>query len=295
MTQTARVLLLHGMRMWPQMVDQMFWPFAIKAAAERMTTLHIDTDGHISESKFYGVNIENTPVKTFHTLFCPCFVLDSRLHNAGSIGPSKWELRSNICVYLRHSPFHARSVALVYNPSTGHVSPQYQVVFNDDFTTEPCMEAGTIPPHWSDLVHSSSELASKQALDIAQAWLGSTGQDTDLQFMDNPVIDPFAIVNDHHTSNITKSAHLDQAPKNSTYQKQQSTIAVLPQTKTAVSKGGTLTLGSKGSLITINDSIPPASQAATLTSQGRELTPATISKPLMAQSVDELKLPPCLI
>jgi hypothetical protein len=72
------------------------------------------------------------------------------------------------------------------------------------------MEAGTIPPHWSDLVYSFSELASKQALDIAQAWLGSTGQDnTDLQCMDNPVIDPFAIVTDHHTSNITKSTRLE--------------------------------------------------------------------------------------
>jgi hypothetical protein len=30
-------------------------------------------------------------------------------------------------------------------------------------------------------------------------------------------------------------------------------------------------------------------------SQGRELTPTTISEPLMAQSVDELKLPPRLI
>jgi hypothetical protein len=28
LAQTARVLLLHSMRMWSQMVDQMFWPFA---------------------------------------------------------------------------------------------------------------------------------------------------------------------------------------------------------------------------------------------------------------------------
>jgi hypothetical protein len=53
------------MRMWPQMVDQMFWHFAIKVAAERMNSLHIDTDGPIPEYKFYGVNIENVPVKTF--------------------------------------------------------------------------------------------------------------------------------------------------------------------------------------------------------------------------------------
>jgi hypothetical protein len=130
----------------------------------------------------------------------------------------------------------------------------------------PLMEAGTIPPHWSDLVHSSSELASKHASNLTQAWLGSTGQDkTDLQFTDNPVIDPFVIVADQHTSNITKNTHLDQSP-NITYQKQPSTTAVLPQTKMAVSKGGTLTLGSKHPLITTADSVLPASQATTLTS-----------------------------
>jgi hypothetical protein len=62
----------------------------------------------------------------------------------------------------------------------------------------------------------------------------------------------------------------------------------------AVSKGGTLTIGSKHPLITAADSVPPASQAATITSQGRELTPAIISETLMAQSVDELKLLPRL-
>ncbi len=111
--------------------------------------------------------------------------------------------------------------------------------------------------------------------------------------MANSVVNPFAIVTDHRTSNITKNTHLDQAP-NFTYQKQPSTKAVLPQTKMAVSKGGTLTLGSKHPLITTTDSVSPTSQAATLTSQGRELTPGTISEPSMAQPVDELKLPPRL-
>ncbi len=109
------------------MIDQMFLSFAIKAAAERINSLHIDTEGNTPESKFYGINIENIPVKSYHTMFCPCYILDSRQHNAGSIGPPKWEPRSKIRVYLGHSPFHTGSVALVYNPSTGHVSPQYQL------------------------------------------------------------------------------------------------------------------------------------------------------------------------
>jgi hypothetical protein len=155
------------MRMWPQMVFQMFWPFAIKAVATRINSLHIDTDGPRPESKFYGVNIKNKPVKIIHTMFCPCCILDSRLHNMGSIGPPKWELISNIHVCLGHSLLHVGSVALVYNPSTGHVSPQYHFVFDDDLPTVPCMEAGTISPHWSDLVYSSSELASKHAFNLA--------------------------------------------------------------------------------------------------------------------------------
>ncbi len=137
-------------------------------------------------------------------------------------------------------------------------------------------------------------MASKQVFNLAQAWLGSTGQDnTDLQFTDNPVIDPFAIVTDHHNSSITKNTHLDQAT-NITYQKQPSMTTVLPQTEMAVSEGGTLTPGRKHPLITADDNVPPASQAATITSQGKELTPMIISEPSMAQSVDELKLPPRL-
>jgi hypothetical protein len=69
---------------------------------------------------------------------------------------------------------------------------------------------------------------------------------------------------------------------------------VLPQTIVAVSEGGTLTLGSKRPLITASDSVPPASHATTQTSQGRDITTAKISKPSMAQSVDELRLPPRL-
>jgi hypothetical protein len=159
----------------------------------------------------------------------------------------------------------------------------------------PYMEAGTIAPHWLDLLQSSTEPASKQAFNLFQAWLGSTGLDnTDLQFTDNPVIDLFAIVTDHHTISIEKNAHLDQTPKNITYQKQLSTTTVLPQTIVAFSKGGTLTLGSKHPLIAAVDSVPPALQATTHTSEGRDITTAEISEPSTAQSVDELRLSPCL-
>ncbi len=46
--------------------------------------------------------------------------------------------------------------------------------------------------------------------------------------------------------------------------------------------------------LSVHGSVPFASQVAASTSQDRDLTPANISEPSTAQSVDELKLPPRL-
>ena len=53
------------------MVDEMFRPFAMKAVAERLNTLQIDSLSRTPESILHGIEIEDIPVKSFHTLFCP--------------------------------------------------------------------------------------------------------------------------------------------------------------------------------------------------------------------------------
>ena len=193
LTTGAITLLLHGIRMWPQMIDDMFWPFAMKAVAERLNSLQVDTQGRTPESILHDIKVEEIPVKSFHTLFCPTYVLDARLQSAGGAGPPKWEPRSRIGVYLGHSPFHAGSVALVWNSTTGRVSPQYHVVFDDDFSTVPYMEAGTLPPNWEDLVKYSSEMATTTDVDLADTWLNgqSTAGATD------QLSDPFGILTGH--------------------------------------------------------------------------------------------------
>ena len=62
-------------------------------------------------------------------------------------------------------------MTLVWNPTTGRVIPQYHVVFDDDFTTVPYMEAGTLPPNWEDLVTYSSEMATTKDVNLADTWL----------------------------------------------------------------------------------------------------------------------------
>jgi hypothetical protein len=137
------------------MVDTMFWPFAIKAMADRLNSLHMDDNGNTPELIMFGVNLDSIPVKNFHTFFCPVYVLDHRLQSAGGHGPPKWEPRSWIGVYLGHSHFHVGNIALVFNPKTAKVSPQYHVIFDDDFTTVPYMEQGKVPPNWEDQYHLS--------------------------------------------------------------------------------------------------------------------------------------------
>ena len=90
----------------------------------------------------------------FHTFGSPCFALDARLKSRIA-GVPKWEPRAILGVYLGHSPSHAGSVALILNPRTGHVSPQFHVIFDDNFTTVPYMDKNQVPPNWENLVESS--------------------------------------------------------------------------------------------------------------------------------------------
>ena len=115
----------------------MLWPLALLSAADRLNHLHIDRDGQTPEIKFSGAIGNTTRLKDFHTFGCPCYILDARLQSAGGPGPPKWDPRSRLGIYVGHSPYHAGSVALVLNPKTGLISPQFHVVFDDDFSTVP--------------------------------------------------------------------------------------------------------------------------------------------------------------
>ena len=134
--------------MWLQMIDEMFWPFFIKYVSERHNILQLDHKGQTPNSILYGVDVEDIPVKSFHTLFFPIYAIDVRLQSSGRAGLPKWEPRSRIGVYLVHLPFHAGRMALVLNDTTRQVSPHYHVCFDDYCTTVPYIEAGTIPQNW---------------------------------------------------------------------------------------------------------------------------------------------------
>lgn len=168
-TLIGRTLLLHAMRYWPEYITIMMWPFATKCAQERMNNLQVNLNGESADMKFSSAKAVNVQLKHYHTFGCPVYILDSRLQSNPK-GVPKWEPRSRLGIYVGHSPAHAGSVALVLNPKTGLVSPQYHVVFDDQFTTVPHMRALTVPPNWEKLVRQSRELVTTEQFDLTKTW-----------------------------------------------------------------------------------------------------------------------------
>ena len=155
----------------------MLWPFALKAAQDRMNQLNVNLAGTTPDMRFSGVAAKNLRLRDFHTFGCPCYILDSRLQTNPK-GVPKWEPRARLGIYLGRSPAHAGNVALVLNPKTGLVSPQYHVVFDDDFTTVPHLRKGTVPSNWEKLVLGSRERSTDEFIDLTKTWLQPTSDET---------------------------------------------------------------------------------------------------------------------
>ena len=169
LTLVARTLLLHECWHWPEAITTMLQPLAVLDVAELHNVLKLDANGKIPLEKFSGLQ-GDVGIKYFHTWGCPVYVLDSRLQDGPGKIP-KWYPRAWAVIYLEHSIVHANSVALVLNPNTGHVSPQFNCVFYGHFTTVLHMNNVTVPSNWDDSVERSSEEILPERFSVRNIWL----------------------------------------------------------------------------------------------------------------------------
>ena len=135
LTEHARTMLLHASHRWPKAINVHLWPYALRLAAHIRNHVPRESKGGAPIEIFSKAQVQNKIFhKHQHTFGCPVYVLDAPLQSGLSAKP-KWSERSRIGAYLGHSSNHSQSVALVLNLKTGHVSPQFHVVFDDDFQT----------------------------------------------------------------------------------------------------------------------------------------------------------------
>ena len=69
-------------------------------------------------------------------------------------------------IYLGRSPFNEGSVALVLNPETSNVSPQFYVVFDDKISIVTFMREFKMPSKWTYIVQLGSKSGEPEKIDI---------------------------------------------------------------------------------------------------------------------------------
>jgi len=181
-TRLARTMLLQHAILWPERADLKLWPFAMDHAIYLWNNLPKE-DGALSPIEvFTGVKTDNYEhIAHSHVWGCPVYVLDPKLQDGKKL--PKWEPRARRGMYLGVSSQHSTStIARVLNLRTGHISPQFHMVFDDKFSTINNQESsGLVDParfdadSWERLVESGYELyldpEEQDRPDLDDSWL----------------------------------------------------------------------------------------------------------------------------
>jgi hypothetical protein len=117
-------------------------------------------------------------------------------------------------IYVGRSPSHAANVSMILNPRMGHISPQFHVVHDDDFTTMLYLRMATVPPHSAALVAASTtielytekQVGTWQLLPELDVESGDFTSDSSIQEMEENV-DPEGAhhVTDAHNKDIVNN------------------------------------------------------------------------------------------
>ena len=128
----ARAQMLHAKLRWPKAVSATLWPMVLKHTQHLVN--HIPGRNNVCPlDLILKSTVPREPLRNLHVWGAPAYVLDPKLQDGHKI--PKWEPRSRQGLHLGWSPLHASTVPLILNLSTGHISPQFHVVFDDWFTT----------------------------------------------------------------------------------------------------------------------------------------------------------------
>jgi hypothetical protein len=153
----ARTMLLHVRLHWPDEFSADLWPFALDYAVYIYN--HVPTKGKPGmpspQEVFCGTKIGCRPLRRLRVFGCPCYVLDPRLQDGKKI--PKWEPRSRKGQFLGYSKEHATTIGMIRNIRTGHISPQFHVVFDEDFTTVASENTLDLTETWIELFLNSRE------------------------------------------------------------------------------------------------------------------------------------------
>ena len=126
------MMMLHALHKWSLMLSIYLWPYGL-CTANDICNSTLRKGSNISPIKLFSGVAVCPKLKHYNAFGCPTYVLDKDLQAQKNLPKS--QSRARLSVYLGPSPNHSRSVSLVLNPRTGHVSPQFHVKHDEFFET----------------------------------------------------------------------------------------------------------------------------------------------------------------
>ena len=174
----ARTMMLHAKMRWPKAIGTKLWPMAAKHAQHILN--HLPNENNICPLDLVlKTTVPRSVLRNLHVWGCPVYVLDPKLQDGGHI--PKFEPRSRLAVNLGWSPMHASTVPLVLNLVTGHVSPQFHVLFDDWFTTvsssDMALEDDFNSKQWTELFNNGKfQIAfdNDDPIELDDEWLSES-------------------------------------------------------------------------------------------------------------------------
>ncbi|KAI2504071.1 hypothetical protein MHU86_10353 [Fragilaria crotonensis] len=128
----ARTMMLHSAIHWPDVADASLWPMAVQHAVFLHNHMPNQVSGLSPVDVFTKSRWQQHKFHDLHVWGCPVYVLDKSIADGKKL---RWKPRSTRCVNMGLSSKHASTVPIVLNPSTGYITPQFHIVFDDWFST----------------------------------------------------------------------------------------------------------------------------------------------------------------
>jgi hypothetical protein len=127
-------MLNHAISRCDKTITDELWPFAIQHAATIYnTTKRRSRDYELSPWEQFTGERSKLDQTNMHPLFFPLYVLDRRMQEGTP--PPKWTKRTTKKVYVGRLHHYSKSVPIVWDPKTKLVSPQFHVMFDENFDT----------------------------------------------------------------------------------------------------------------------------------------------------------------
>ena len=129
----SRAMLHHAAIHWPEVADVGLWSLAVIHAMYILNHLPRSDTGRSPIELFSRRTLSYGSFSDLHVWGCPVYVLDSTLSSGHKL--PRWKSRSSRGMYVGISLKHGTRTPLILNLETGAITPQFHVVFDDEFTT----------------------------------------------------------------------------------------------------------------------------------------------------------------